>query len=490
MKTQPRSFVILREDLEVDPLTVVTDGLKIGRLQGCDVVLNHPAISRLHAGVKEQDGDFYLYNFSHSTRTTLNGRVVQAEAAEVLADGDVLHIGPFFLRFERLTEALRIRVSMQVAAADAPDPGSQPVEGSIKRDASIEHPAVAPEVSNALSVFWSARKREAGKMQKLSPLRPHRHARVLGKSRFNWTPTRDLVRSWRWSIFVWGAVLVSALSVCAALGYTRAFSPAPLSQPHARTALTTSPAFARQPNANSCTTCHTLNSSMSDSCSSCHRTESFEPSVIKPHAEAGIGCASCHAEHRGESFSPSIGALRSCSECHTDSNARKYNGRRVGTPHGGTFGYPVKDAKWIWKGFVEAEWAAKPVEIRRAVERWPVTGEDARRSAQFHAIHLHRVRTPEGLTGTEAGEVSCSTCHQRFSPVVDRETPRTTCAACHNGDVDKRFDTQIIASDAPNCTSCHVQHPKGRRLWGATLVASSGESSNNKSSEKQLPPRP
>ena len=47
--------------------------------------------------------------------------------------------------------------------------------------------------------------------------------------------------------------------------------------------------------------------------------------------------------------------------------------------------------------------------------------------------HLHRVRVVGGLKGNESGEVSCSTCHAAFFPTVDRATPRTTCASCHNG---------------------------------------------------------
>lgn len=474
MQTQASKYVIIREDLEVDPLTVVTDGLKIGRLQTCDIVLNHPRVSRLHAGIKDQGGEFYLFNFSHSSGTTLNGRVVQPDTAEVIADGDALHVGPFFLHVERMTDALLLRVSMQVTATvgegeEVEAPQGRTPEGSRAETAAQGN--VPAEVSNALSLFWSSRKREAGKMQRLSPLRPHEPSRVLGKSRFNWTPTRDLLRPWPASVFVWGAVVVCALSIIAALGYAQAFSPAPVSLAHARTSLAIDPAVAGRPNANACTNCHTLNARMNDSCASCHRTESFGPSVIKPHEDAGIGCADCHTEHRGADFRPSVAALQTCASCHDGGNRSAYNGRRVGTPHGGTFGYPATNGKWTWKGLDDAEWAAKPEGVRRALERWSGAGDDARRSAQFHALHLHRVRAVGGLAGNESGEVSCSTCHTRFSPIVDRETPRTTCAKCHDGDVDARFNPPLLAADAPNCTSCHVQHTKGRRLWGASLLA-------------------
>src|SRR5215213_5595515 len=94
METQSSTFIIERDDLNVDPVTLVTDGLKIGRLPSCEVVLNHPAVSRLHAGVTMSGGLYYLYNFSSSSGTTLNGRIVATESGEVLADGDLTRSAP------------------------------------------------------------------------------------------------------------------------------------------------------------------------------------------------------------------------------------------------------------------------------------------------------------------------------------------------------------------------------------------------------------
>ena len=80
---------------------------------------------------------------------------------------------------------------------------------------------------------------------------------------------------------------------------------------------------------------------------------------------AGVGCVSCHAEHRGAEFEPGEAALATCTECHNDANRKFYNGRRVGTPHGGTFGYPVVNGKWTWKGLSDNEWSLKQIAIAR-----------------------------------------------------------------------------------------------------------------------------
>src|SRR5258706_11919373 len=104
------TFIIAREDRAVDPKTVISDGLRIGRLSDSDVWLNHPAVSRLHAGVNEMEGVFYLTNLSASSATTLNGRVIPLSEPEALTDGDELQIGPYFVRVGQTGETLRVTV--------------------------------------------------------------------------------------------------------------------------------------------------------------------------------------------------------------------------------------------------------------------------------------------------------------------------------------------------------------------------------------------
>ncbi|HEX8191221.1 MAG TPA: FHA domain-containing protein [Pyrinomonadaceae bacterium] len=477
METQDSRFIIERDDLEVDPVTLVTDGLKIGRLPSCEVVLNHPAVSRLHAGITMSGGRHHLYNFSSSSGTTLNGRVVATESGEVLADGDLIQIGPFFLEVKRAGDALRLNVTLEVTTnvSDSMYGVERPTGPSPFK----KRPTGTSELSQALNVFWEKRKREEGKMQRVSPLRPQKPMRVLGKARFNWTPTRDLVRPWPASVFVWGAAFVLALSAVAAYVYAEAYAPAPVSAAHAARAMRSQPPIALRANASSCTTCHSLTSGIESNCSSCHQAPGFKATVTGPHARAGVGCNDCHVEHQGTEFRPNVASLQTCTACHSDSNPKTYRGRAVHTPHGGTYGYPVVDGGWRWAGLAEEEWAQKSAALRKLVQT--VRGsllvgpgsagrdpEDLRRSAEFHALHIHRVRVVGDIQGNKDGEMSCSSCHNGFSP-PDRETPRRTCAACHNGDRGGKFE-RVLAADRPNCISCHVQHPQARREWGRSLL--------------------
>src|SRR5262245_55626769 len=114
-EVQQTSFTIIREYRAEDPKTVVADGLRIGRLRDSDVWLNHPQISRLHAGINRVDDDFFLINLSASSATALNGRAIPFNEIEAIVGGDEIQIGPFFLRIEETDEALTLRIGSQYA---------------------------------------------------------------------------------------------------------------------------------------------------------------------------------------------------------------------------------------------------------------------------------------------------------------------------------------------------------------------------------------
>jgi hypothetical protein len=470
MKEQLSTFLIVREDRGLDPTTLVAEGLKIGRAPGRDLLLNHPDVSRLHAGIKEIEGRFYLFNLSSSNSTTLNGRLVTREAPEALASGDEVRIGPFFLRVDRKDEALEITVTLQFGLRIGEVEAREEARAAQPVAREVAAPAPA-EVAQALDLFWGKRTREKAARQ--SPLHPRQPPR-LGKARFNWTPTRDLVRPWPFALFLWSAIVLGALSIAAAFWYTSAYAPDPISNAHSRASLTLMPAVAKQPNAGSCTTCHSLRSGMEARCASCHTTEAFVGTVTKSHADAGIGCLDCHSEHKGRALRPMQAALNSCAKCHTDKNTKTYKGRTVGTPHGGTLGYPVVNGEWKWKGLDAEELAARP---KIAALRLPAYNEQVWRKEQFHALHIYNVKATGGVTGVpSAGPgsipvLSCSSCHRSLNP-IDREYPRQTCGRCHSGLIDPSGRASIAAG-APNCISCHVQHVKDKRHWNPDLLATS-----------------
>jgi hypothetical protein len=39
------TFIIIREDLQIDPVTIMAEGLLIGRIPTSELLLNHPTVS-------------------------------------------------------------------------------------------------------------------------------------------------------------------------------------------------------------------------------------------------------------------------------------------------------------------------------------------------------------------------------------------------------------------------------------------------------------
>jgi hypothetical protein len=448
-------YVIIRDDLPVDPATIISDGLLIGRLPQCELLLNHPSVSRVQAGIRHFGESYYLFALRPKNPAILNGKPV--EENEALAAGDIIEVGPFHLQIESVDEALvirvEVRIGMKLSEIDVSDPGINTENLFEQADAKAKKSRAAPlAATKALDIFWDKRIRDVGKMTRPSPLYP-KGGRRSGKAQYNWTPTTDLLSRWPVAFFTWALIVVGLVATGAAYWYTSAFAPAPISKAHAATQFSILPAIATTPNSGSCTSCHSLSGNMEQRCAACHRTEAFTATVIKPHAAAGIGCIDCHAEHQGVSFSATAGALASCTQCHTDGNRKIYNGRKVGTPHGGALGYPVVNGEWSAKSINEEEGQLRKLNVVRLAtdtdQKW--------RSNQFHALHDQRVKMAPGMKGNDEGRLSCSSCHNSFDP-IDRLTPKTTCANCH------------AVNGQPNCTSCHVQHILSTRRWATSLL--------------------
>ncbi len=68
----------------------VRDGLTLGRVAGCDIVIDDTKASRRHARIVAQDGVVEVEDLGSSNGTMLNGKPVQRR---VLRDGDEIQIG-------------------------------------------------------------------------------------------------------------------------------------------------------------------------------------------------------------------------------------------------------------------------------------------------------------------------------------------------------------------------------------------------------------
>ena len=470
MSDVPKStFFITREGRIEEPLRVVAKRLFIGRDEGLDktgLYLNDRAVARYHAWVVRMKGHFRLVNHSMSSPLALNGQRAPLKKAAALKAGDKIQIGPFFLN---VAEADEVKGTLRVSVVRNYGAAVGELEARHAAPAAAAEDRFADDVVDIFHVEKRSRKRPG----RLSPL--HREAPPIpGMERFNWAPTKDLLRPWPVGVFGCAALLVAALSAAAAVYYRKAYAPAPVSAPHARTNFALSPALARLPGGGSCTSCHALDGSaenrgaMNENCAACHRTEAFSATVIRPHREANITCIDCHAEHGGKDFRPMKAGLESCARCHADGNKNLYNGKGVHTPHDGTYGYPVVDRVWVWKGLEDEALAERPAIVKLLKENRVTPADTQRwRNVQFHGLHLGRVRAFAGVGGVAdadgAGELlSCGSCHKtgHMGADVDRKSPRTSCGGCHNARVFDRIQPTRAGAETPSCSSCHVEHFK------------------------------
>ncbi len=460
MNLQSGKFTVIRAD-GVDPLMLIKDGLVIGRLQSCDVTLNHPTVSRIHAGINRVGAEYFLINLSVSNSLTLNGRLLQAEQVDALADGDVMQLGPFAIIATKREDSLELYVTHQFTGDVAHSTRKLPaIADFIPKQADAG-------VSDVLKVFWEKRTRE--KEDFGSILRPVGKP-LPGKAQINWKPTRDLTSSWRGGLFSWTLIIIALLSFAAVYLYPQFYAPEKLSSPHARSSFTGTEAghIANRTNANACSTCHTWNEPIVNACIKCHQADAFHASNTPAHEAAGVNCISCHAEHKGKNFEPRIAAIDSCATCHNDNNKQLYNGKGVSTPHKDTFGYPTDGEEWKYAG-LQPETAQMSPDI--TVFREDGEPEQMRRVKDFHAVHISRLIPPAGMKTDSSGALSCSSCHNSFDP-IDREMPKQMCAVCHNGYVERQTGRVLIDNNRPNCVSCHIQHYYDKNRWREFLTTS------------------
>ncbi|MEP6787065.1 MAG: FHA domain-containing protein, partial [Acidobacteriota bacterium] len=198
MSNKTGKFTILFADGETETITAQKDGIRIGRLkEECEIVLDHQSVSRIHAGINYRDSDYHLANLSPKNTLTLNGRLLGPQKGDVLADGDTIQIGPFTILATIDRGAILLTVQ-------------RPIVDKVQEKAADVKPQVKPlaESSGVLNVFWQKRSRNE-KEDWGSHLRPTEEP-IPGKAMFNWRPTRDLRRPWRFGLFVWAFLIVGA----------------------------------------------------------------------------------------------------------------------------------------------------------------------------------------------------------------------------------------------------------------------------------------
>ncbi len=156
-------YIIRKQDWGRHELSIERDGLTIGSAFENDLLLNHPTVSRTHAGICEVAGLFWLTNLSKSNGTLVNGKLTDLT---YLDTGDTIQIGVFLIRttvrqHELILEVERYFDSFTAGNRGAQlltDPGLTIAEGpaTILMEngaaivaAALNAPAITPEAQEA-----------------------------------------------------------------------------------------------------------------------------------------------------------------------------------------------------------------------------------------------------------------------------------------------------------------------------------------------------
>jgi pSer/pThr/pTyr-binding forkhead associated (FHA) protein len=110
------SYLVYEFERRAYPLTAGT--FTIGRDAGSDIVIREPAVSRSHAEVRPEQGEYMLVS-TGATGTLLNGAPVPAPAK--LEDGDRIGVGSMEFTFRRGRLPLGVSV-VDTVSADGHDP--------------------------------------------------------------------------------------------------------------------------------------------------------------------------------------------------------------------------------------------------------------------------------------------------------------------------------------------------------------------------------
>src|SRR5579864_279950 len=89
------NLVILQGPNSGRRFAVADDTVSIGRAADCDVCLESPAVSRVHALILRSGSRFFVEDKGSSNGTFLNGERIGRR--EPLTEEDTLQIGPYYL---------------------------------------------------------------------------------------------------------------------------------------------------------------------------------------------------------------------------------------------------------------------------------------------------------------------------------------------------------------------------------------------------------
>jgi thioredoxin reductase (NADPH) len=378
----PFRFIADRTVGEEGVQLIERDTVLLGRKSICPIQLNDPAVDAVHAELEHRANGLWITDESSGAGVYVNGqRVVQQQ----LQDDDVVTIRPFEIRIKLTGEMcfLGIQDLTEEPPLDADLPESY-------REVTAPPPRAEAGQANPSSAIAALPRW----MQAKAPI---------------WVPTSDILPN-RFRSTALVLCLVGVLgwtAVAFAEKWNGAYSPGPLSQPHAGVGCESCHShFGREPDVN---------------CKSCHSEKT--PQAV--HVQRNIGCVGCHSEHRGAKFdiARNVGGGCQSAGCHVTvhvAETRLLAGRAAPEP-----GLKIPSAVSLAVHF----------EANDAMHE-----KHADLKASCEACH----------TGGDPGPLEKKP-DQPGIRVNELKVMRMRCLGCHG------FGPEATLRD--RCYSCHLEHP-------------------------------
>jgi pSer/pThr/pTyr-binding forkhead associated (FHA) protein len=136
------AYIVYEFERRAYPLS--DEGFTIGRDAGSDIVVREPSVSRSHAEVRAEGGEYVLHT-SGATGTRLNGETVNTP--HQLREGDRIEIGTAELTFRRTK--LPLGVSVVDRAVSRPK-----LDDVATRRTTIANPILGTHESDGRSKMW------------------------------------------------------------------------------------------------------------------------------------------------------------------------------------------------------------------------------------------------------------------------------------------------------------------------------------------------
>jgi hypothetical protein len=123
---RPRATLMVRQGTQVGmTFSLAGDEVTLGREEGIDISIRDPEVSRQHARISWQAGNYYIEDLNSTNGTFLNGAPVTSR--QLLRSGDTIGMGQTLLVLQEQAGMISPRPVAPPAPPAAPSPTAEPV---------------------------------------------------------------------------------------------------------------------------------------------------------------------------------------------------------------------------------------------------------------------------------------------------------------------------------------------------------------------------